>query len=65
MDVADPDDLLDEIYDEETGALTEDRHSPDYNGDREALQYQGIDPDLRGPFPIPAGGFRPGGSIYS
>ena len=64
VDVADQDKLLDEIVDEETGAVTENRQSPDYNGDREALKYQGIDPDIRGPFPEPAGGFRPGGSIF-
>lgn len=65
VDVANPDDLLDEIIDEETGVVAEDRHSPDYNGDREALKYQGIDPDQRGPFPEPTGGFRPGGSMLS
>ena len=63
VDVLNPDDLLDEVTDEETG-VTEYRQSPDFNGDREALKYQGIDPDIRGPFTEPAGGFRPGGSIY-
>ena len=48
---ADEDDLLDKIFDGDTGALLEDRRSPDFNGDRAALEYQGIDPDNRGPFP--------------
>ena len=63
--VADEDDLLDKLIDEETGAVVEDRRSPDYNGDREALEYQGIDPDTRGPFPNGVGGLRPGGSMFS
>jgi hypothetical protein len=63
--IAEEDDLLDEIFDEETGALLEDRRSPDWNGDRAALAYQGIDPDQRGPFPSAVGGLRPGGSIFS
>lgn len=50
VDVVDPDDLLDQIYDDETGALVSDRRSPDWNGDRETLEYQGLDPDSRGPF---------------
>jgi hypothetical protein len=45
--------------------LLEDRQSPDYNGDRETLIYQGIDPDSRGPFPNAQGGFRAGGSMFS
>eukprot|EP00966_Prymnesium_polylepis_P024404 561884-Prymnesium_polylepis.1 len=61
----DPDDELDKVYDDETGQLIEDRRSPDWNGDRETLSYQGIDPDSRGPFPKPAGGLRPGGSMFS
>ena len=28
-----------------------DKRSPDYNGDRETMKYQGMDPDMRGPFP--------------
>lgn len=28
-----------------------DKRSPDFNGDREAMEYQGRDPDMRGPFP--------------
>lgn len=63
--VADEEELLDTLVDEETGALLEDRRSPDYNGDREAMEYQGIDPDNRGPFPSGTGGLRPGGSMFS
>ena len=65
VDLADPDDELDLIYDDETGELAEDRRAPDWNGDRDALTYQGIDPDMRGPFPGNVGGLRPGGSIFS
>lgn len=65
VDVFDEENLLDTLFDEETGALLEDRRSPDWNGDREALAYQGIDPDSRGPFPRGDGAFRPGGSIFS
>ena len=50
VDVFDEDDLLDVVYDDETGEVVEDRRSPDYNGDRDALTYQGLDPDERGPF---------------
>ncbi len=64
-EIGDPDELLDLVYDEETGQLVEDRRSPDFNGDRATLEYQGIDPDERGPFAKPSGGFRPGGSIFS
>ncbi len=28
-----------------------DKRSLDYNGDREVMEYQGMDPDMRGPFP--------------
>ena len=51
--------------DEDTGDVLEDRRSPDWNGDRQTLAYQGIDPDTRGPFPNAQGGFRPGGSMLS
>jgi len=27
-----------------------DKRAPDFNGDRETMEYQGIDPDARGPF---------------
>ena len=63
--LADPDDELDQVTDPETGLVVEDRRSPDYNGDRETLTYQGIDPDTRGPFPSGTGGLRPGGSMFS
>ena len=53
--VADRDELqdYDEIIDEENGEVLfqTDRRSPDYNGDRATMEYQGIDPDVRGPFP--------------
>lgn len=49
------DELLDsiEVRDEFTGDIMEviDRRSPDFNGDRATMEYQGIDPDMRGPFP--------------
>lgn len=61
----DPDDLIDIEYDEETGEVLIDRRSPDFNGDRATLEYQGIDPDQRGPFAGNAGGFRAGGSMYT
>jgi hypothetical protein len=28
-----------------------DKRSPDFNGDRQVMEYQGMDPDVRGPFP--------------
>jgi len=65
IDVSDDDDLVDVVRCEETGEVLEDRRAPDVNGDRATLEYQGIDPDTRGPFASPAGGFRAGGSIYS
>ncbi len=63
--VPDEDMLLDLIRDDETGEVLEDRRAPDFNGDRQTLEYQGIDPDTRGPFASPSGGFRAGGSIFS
>ena len=65
VELDDPDDELDQVVDPETGLVVEDRRSPDFNGDRETLTYQGIDPDTRGPFPQGTGGFRPGGSMFS
>jgi len=54
VSVLDPDELNDYEYvmDECTGDIVEtiDRRSMDYNGDRETMIYQGIDPDQRGPF---------------
>jgi len=63
--VEDESSLLDKVIDEETGVVVEDRRSPDFNGDRETLEYQGIDPDSRGPFPQGVGGLRAGGSMFS
>ena len=66
VDIYDEDDLIDVVRsDDEDGAVIEDRRSPDYNGDRAAMEYQGIDPDMRGPFPQGVGGLRPGGSLFS
>lgn len=60
VSVMDPDDLQDfeEVIDEDTGDIIEviDRRSPDFNGDRETMIYQGIDPDTRGPFISSIGG---------
>ena len=53
--VSSEEELLDsiEVRDEFTGDIVEvvDRRSPDFNGDRATMEYQGIDPDMRGPFP--------------
>jgi len=60
VSVLDPDELSDfeEVIDEYTGDIMEviDRRSADYNGDRETMIYQGIDPDQRGPFVKTVGG---------
>ena len=56
--------LLDVEVDDETGEVVRDWRAPDYNGDRATLEYQGIDPDERGPFSA-TGGLRPGGSMFS
>lgn len=60
VSVIDSDNLNDfeEVVDEDTGEIIEviDRRSPDYNGDRETMTYQGIDPNMRGPFPVSGGG---------
>ena len=64
--VSDPEELNDyEDVKDEFGELLfqKDKRSPDYNGDREAMEYQGRDPDMRGPFPQPATGF--GGSMIN
>jgi len=37
-------------------SLREDKRSPDFNGDRETMEYQGLDPDARGPFVFSSGG---------
>jgi hypothetical protein len=41
-----------DVIDEYTGEVIyrEDKRSPDFNGDRETMEYQGLDPDVRGPF---------------
>ena len=65
VELLDPDDEDDTIVDDETGVIIEDRRAPDWNGDRGALEYQGIDPDSRGPFPAAQGGFSAGGSMLS
>uniref|UniRef100_A0A7S0RXL2 Uncharacterized protein n=1 Tax=Pyramimonas obovata TaxID=1411642 RepID=A0A7S0RXL2_9CHLO len=64
VNVSSPDELEDVIRDEATGEVMMDRMSPDYNGDRGTLMYQGIDPDLRGPFGD-LGGFSAGGSMFT
>ena len=53
-----------EIVDEWTGEVLyrRDKRAPDFNGDRETMEYQGIDPDVRGPFPQ---GIRSGGSMIN
>lgn len=58
---------FEDIIDEYTGELllTTDKRAPDFNGDRATMQYQGIDPDMRGPFPSGVGGLRPGGSMIN
>mmetsp|Transcript_23919 Transcript_23919/g.53218 ORF Transcript_23919/g.53218 Transcript_23919/m.53218 type:complete len:216 (-) Transcript_23919:1569-2216(-) len=53
--VADLEDLNDfeEIIDEVSGDVLfrKDKRSEDFNGDRGTMEYQGMDPDTRGPFP--------------
>jgi hypothetical protein len=53
--VQDKDELDDyeEIRDQVTGEVlyVKDKRAPDFNGDRETMEYQGLDPDVRGPFP--------------
>lgn len=65
--VEDKEELLDfeEIRDEFSGEILEirDKRAPDFNGDRETMEYQGMDPDMRGPFP--SGPMTPGGSMMS
>lgn len=52
---------LEEIRDELSGEViyVRDKRSEDFNGDRGTMEYQGIDPDIRGPFP--QGGLNSGG----
>jgi len=58
--VATPEELEDfeEVIDEFTGEVlyVDDKRSPDFNGDRATMEYQGIDPDGRGPFVFSGGG---------
>lgn len=60
IQVSSPSELADyeDIEDEFTGAIVgrEDKRAPDFNGDRETMEYQGLDPDARGPFLFSAGG---------
>lgn len=55
---------FEDIVDEWTGELLGrlDKRAPDFNGDRATMEYQGIDPDVRGPFPPGVGG---GGSMIN
>lgn len=54
VNVADMQDLLDfdEIKDDITGEVVfvTDKRAADFNGDRGTMEYQGMDPDMRGPF---------------
>ncbi|CAB9506278.1 expressed unknown protein [Seminavis robusta] len=67
--VADESELEDfeNIVDELSGEVlyVKDKRSEDFNGDRGTMEYQGIDPDMRGPFPQGVGGLRPGGSMIN
>ena len=60
VNVEDPSELEDfeDVYDEDTGEFMgqRDKRAPDFNGDRATMEYQGIDPDQRGPFPLGPGG---------
>ena len=53
----DLDDFVD-VIDECTGEVlyVEDKRLPDFIGDRETMEYQGLDPDARGPFVFSGGG---------
>ena len=54
VQVSSPEEISDykDVIDEYTGEVIyrEDKRSPDFNGDRETMEYQGLDPDSRGPF---------------
>ena len=58
---------FEDVVDEDTGEILgrNDKRAPDFNGDRATMEYQGIDPDTRGPFPSGVGGLRPGGSMIN
>ena len=55
VNVEDSEELFDfeDVVDDDTGELLyiRDKRSPDYNGDRAVMEYQGGNPDMRGPFP--------------
>jgi hypothetical protein len=57
VNVSDMEELKDfeQVKDEITGEVifTKDKRASDYNGDRATMEYQGMDPDIRGPFPLP------------
>lgn len=59
VNVADKEELKDfeEVRDEFSGEVifVQDKRAPDFNGDRGTMEYQGIDPDMRGPFPSKPG----------
>ena len=67
VNVADITELEDfeDIIDEDTGEIlmVRDKRSEDYNGDRSVMEYQGMDPDMRGPFPQGAMGSGGGSMI--
>lgn len=67
VNVADPVELEDfeQVVDELSGEVlyTRDKRAEDFNGDRGVMEYQGMDPDARGPFP--QGPMTPGGSMIS
>ncbi|KAG7373879.1 hypothetical protein IV203_012974 [Nitzschia inconspicua] len=67
--VADREELQDfeEIVDDITGEVLfrRDKRSEDFNGDRATMEYQGMDPDMRGPFPQSALGGPSGGSMIN
>jgi len=60
VQVSSPEELSDfeDVTDEFTGAVVGrvDKRAPDFDGDRETMEYQGLDPDARGPFVFSAGG---------
>ena len=62
VNAEDPEQLEDfeDYRDEDTGELlyVHDKRSDDFNGDRATMEYQGIDPDVRGPFPSGTTGFK-------
>lgn len=60
INVSSPSELSDfeDVVDEFTGEIlyVEDKRAPDFNGDRETMEYQGLNPDARGPFLFGSGG---------